>query len=95
MASEDEKYKQKTKAKVDDLKYYFGEQASEWVDLDLINHDKRMTTRVNNASSYSPYHCPKCNKYWSFGLHTTTRAKCVVYIQWERIPCIKKICNNC
>jgi len=95
MASEDDKYRNKTNAKIDDLKYYFGDEAAEWIDFKLIKYGEGIARARNSTPSYSPSFCPICNKYWSYGLHSTTRIKYVDYLNWERIPCLDRICDNC
>ncbi len=91
ISNEDER---KTKAKIETLKYYFKE--SDWIDLDFINLERRMTTVHNKKiSSYPPYFCILCERYWSFALHRKTRTKYTEYINWKNLPCEKKECSNC
>ena len=95
MASEDDKNRNKNWARINDLKYYFGKQSDEWIDLLLISKEKRIATDRNIYSGYSPSFCPSCKKYWSYGIHSTTRKKYIDYLDWKRIPATKIKCDNC
>ena len=100
MASKQEpqEYRGKRRARIADLKYYFGKDADEWIDLKIIAKDKALDFwRGKNPTEYPPYHCIKCNQYWAYYLDRR-KQKLYEYLSkdtFNRIRCIRTICKEC
>lgn len=100
MASKQESQENRDKrwAKIDDLTYYFGKDAKEWIDLTIIAKDKALDTwRDKKRSGDPPYLCNKCNRYWAFCLDRRKK-KTQYYLSKEvfnHIRCENAICKEC
>tara|TARA_R110000824_G_scaffold1121_1_gene6107 strand:- start:1294 stop:1599 length:306 start_codon:yes stop_codon:yes gene_type:complete len=100
MASKQEpqEYRGKRRARIDDLKYYFGKDADEWIDLRIVAEDKALDSwRGKNPTEYPPYLCIKCNQYWAYYLDRR-KQKLYEYLSkdtFNRIRCIRTICKEC
>jgi len=88
----------KKECQIDTLKYYFGEDADEWIDLETMVIDKKVDSwRGKKPTEYPPYLCKQCNRYWAFDLDRT-KAKVHDYLPektFSGIPCDRKICYDC
>ena len=99
MASKDnEEYRNKKWARIYDLKYYFGKQADEWIDLLLVAEDKALDSwRGKKPTEYPPYLCLQCKRYWSYALNSKKK-KIQIYLLnsvFKGILCQKQTCKNC
>ncbi len=98
MASKEQKEQVSNKNKINDLRYYFGEDADEWIDKKEIKKQKVVDTWKNKSTSqYPPYLCTICNRYWSYGL-TQNHKKAQFYLKksiYGGLPCDTNTCNNC
>tara|TARA_R110000824_G_scaffold145457_2_gene313753 strand:- start:1456 stop:1761 length:306 start_codon:yes stop_codon:yes gene_type:complete len=95
---EQQEYREKRQARIADLKYYFGKDADEWIDLKTIVKDKALDFwRGKNPTEYPPYLCIECKRYWAYYLNGRKR-KCYEYLSkktFNRIRCDKIICKDC
>ena len=98
MASKKQKEQIGNKNRIDDLQYYFGKDADEWIDKKDIMKQKVVDTwRKKSTSEYPPYLCTECDRYWSYGL-TQLHKKDQFYLQrsmYGGIPCDTNTCKNC
>tara|TARA_R100000687_G_C6383783_1_gene133939 strand:+ start:379 stop:693 length:315 start_codon:yes stop_codon:yes gene_type:complete len=93
-----QEYRDKRRAKILDLIYYFGEDADDWIDLKRIAIDKVIDRwRGKVSTKYPPYLCLKCKRYWSYVLNIR-KQKTITYLSRDifgGIRCNKKNCKDC
>ena len=95
---EQQEYRGKRRARIADLKYYFGKDADEWIDLKIIAEDKALDSwRGKNTTEYPPYLCIECNRYWAYYLDRRKQKQCEYLSKdtFNRIRCHRVICEEC
>ena len=88
-------FRQKTRVKIRDLLYYFGE---EWIDIGLIGNDNNYIKHKNaGRSAYQPKKCPVCKKYWgsTMGCDKSYGWRYYPKSVFGSVPAIKKMCWTC